>query len=165
MLVIGGGTGAEFLNTLVANCMPQLSKSVQIIHSTGKNKPGAGHSDNYHAYEFIDNMADAYAVADIVVCRAGVSTLTELSNLKKLTILVPIPQSHQELNALFMAHLDAAIVLKQDKIKTENFISLIRRLLFAGQAQESLKNNIAKIMPHNANQKISEIILKLAERN
>src|SRR6266404_4193458 len=82
LLVLGGSTGAEYLNNLVLKALPQLSKFIQIIHITGKGKFKPNNSQNYHAYEFTQDMAKAYAAADIVLCRAGLSTLTELSNLK-----------------------------------------------------------------------------------
>jgi UDP-N-acetylglucosamine--N-acetylmuramyl-(pentapeptide) pyrophosphoryl-undecaprenol N-acetylglucosamine transferase len=165
LLVLGGGTGAEFLNNLILNSLPQLSKTVQIIHSTGRGKFKSQPTDGYHPYEFIDNMADAYAAADIVFSRAGLSTLTELSNLKKLSVIMPMPQSHQELNAFLLIKLEAAIVISQKRVTPEGFTALIRKLLFAGEAQEILKHNIGRIMPHDATEKISEIIIKLAEKS
>jgi len=194
LLVLGGGTGAEFINNLIMEALPQLSKIVQIIHSTGPGKftpleavinrgmkkgcyfwggkqPGGPKepltgfkpkvADNYHQFEFIDNMAAAYAASDIVLSRAGLSTLTELSNLRKLSIIVPMPDSHQEVNGMLLSKLDAAIVVRQKKLVPENLIGLIRKLLFAHELGETLKHNIGQIMPHEANEKISEIILKL----
>jgi UDP-N-acetylglucosamine--N-acetylmuramyl-(pentapeptide) pyrophosphoryl-undecaprenol N-acetylglucosamine transferase len=165
LLVLGGGTGAEFLNDFILDCLPELSKTVQIVHSTGKGKIKAETRENYRAYEFIDNMADAYAAADIVLTRAGLSTLTELSNLRKLSIIVPMPQSHQEFNGRLLIRAEAAIVISQKKINPAGFIGLIRKLLFAREAQEILKHNIGQIMPHEANEKISGEILKLAEKS
>src|SRR6185503_5209430 len=109
------------------------------------------------------NMADAYAAADMVVARAGLSTITELSNLKKLSIIIPMPNSHQEINGGLLVKETAAIVLNQAKIKAENFTNLVRKLLFEPEAQEVLKTNIGTIMPHGADKKIAEIILKLAD--
>jgi UDP-N-acetylglucosamine--N-acetylmuramyl-(pentapeptide) pyrophosphoryl-undecaprenol N-acetylglucosamine transferase len=162
LLVLGGGTGAEFLNNLIINSLPKLSKSVQIIHSTGKGKITRTNSENYHPFEFIQNMAAAYAAADIVLARSGLSTLTELSNLKKLSIIVPMPDSHQEFNAILLMRLEAAIVISQKRMSPEGFTGLIRKFLFAQEAQNLLKENIAKIMPHDAAERISDIILKLA---
>ena len=159
LLVLGGGTGAEFLNNLIVDSLPQLSKTVQIIHSTGAGKFKQGHSDNYHPFEFISNMADAYAVADIVLARAGISTITELSNLKKLSIIVAMPNSHQEANALYLLQMDSAIVLKQQGLSPRALTTLVRRLIFSPQVDKGLKENIAKIMPHTARQRIAEIIL------
>lgn len=164
LLVIGGGTGAEFLNKLIWSALPQLTKTVQIIHAAGLGKLKASPTENYHAYEFIHNMADAYAAADIVLARAGLSTLTELSNLKKLSIIVPMPESHQEINALYLIKAEAAIVLNQKHATAAGFVGLVRKLLFAHEAQKLLKENIAKIMPHNSNEKISKAILELAQK-
>jgi len=161
LLVLGGGTGAKFINDLIVGCLPELSKSFQVIHATGRNKSGGVNAANYHAYEFINNMADAYAVADIVLCRAGLSTITELSNLQKLSIIIPMPDSHQEINGLLLHRLGAALVLRQDKVKAENFPSLLRKVLFAGDMQKHLKENIAGIMPRGSAEKIAHIILQL----
>lgn len=165
LLVLGGGTGAEFINKLILDSLPELSKTVQIIHSMGEGKFKPSASENYHAYKFIQNMAAAYAAADIVLCRAGLSTITELSNLKKLSIIVPMPESHQEVNGMLLAQLDAAIVVRQKKLVPQNFIGLIRKLLFAHELGETLRSNIGKIMPHDAAEKISEIIIKLAKKS
>src|SRR3989344_5098309 len=70
LLVLGGGTGAAFLNNLIENCLPDLSKTVQIIHATGKGKQKSKDKENYHSYEFISEMGKAYAAADIVLSRA-----------------------------------------------------------------------------------------------
>jgi UDP-N-acetylglucosamine--N-acetylmuramyl-(pentapeptide) pyrophosphoryl-undecaprenol N-acetylglucosamine transferase len=164
LLVLGGGTGAEFMNKFISDCLPGLLKTVQIIHSAGQGKLKLGEQENYHPYEFIQNMAGAYAAADIVLARAGLSTITELSNLRKLSIIVPMPQSHQEINGLFLTRMEAAIVVNQSRMTPAGFNGLIRKLLFAPEAQDILKHNIGKIMPHEANEKISEIILKLAEK-
>jgi UDP-N-acetylglucosamine--N-acetylmuramyl-(pentapeptide) pyrophosphoryl-undecaprenol N-acetylglucosamine transferase len=162
LLVLGGGTGAEFINNLILDSLPELAKTVQIIHSTGSGKFKTSDAADYHPYQFIDNMAGAFAAADIVLGRAGLSTLTELSNLKKISIIVPMPESHQEINGMLLAKLDAAIVVRQKKLEPENLIALIRKLLFAHELGEVIKHNIGKIMPHDANEKISEIIIKLA---
>jgi len=165
LLVLGGGTGAEFFNKLMADSLPVLAKTVQIIHSTGQGKLRAKPAENYHPFEFISNMADAYAAADIVFSRCGLSTVTELSNLQKLSIIVPMPDSPQEINALFLTQMESAIVLNQNKITPAGFTALIRKLLFAPEAQQTLKSKIAAIMPKGANRKIAEIILKLAEKS
>ncbi len=162
LLVLGGGTGADFLNRLITNSLPELLKTVQIIHSTGLGKVSGPPRENYHPYEFISNMADAYAAADIVLSRAGLSTLTELSHLKKLSIIVALPNTHQEMNAWMLMKMQAAIVLEQQKITSAGLVRLIRKLLFEHEAQTVLKTNIGKIMPKDANKKIAEIIIKTA---
>lgn len=163
LLVLGGGTGAEFLNNLVVQSLPELCRAVQVIHSTGKQKQSAAKHENYQSFEFIANMAEAYAAADIVLSRAGLSTITELSNLEKVAVVVPMPDSHQELNAYLLYRQQAALVLDQSELTPTGLVKVIRRLLFEHELQQLLKKNIKDIMPKNSAQKISDIIIKIIE--
>lgn len=164
LLVLGGGTGAEFLNNLVKKSLPKLSQTVQIIHSTGKGRGEAKPTDNYHPFEFIPEMDLAYAAADLVLCRAGLSTITELSNLKKISIIVPMPGTHQEGNASLLMHLGASIVLTQKLMDEAILLRIIRKLLFDPHTQQQLKDNIAKVMPKNSAKKIADLILEVIEK-
>jgi UDP-N-acetylglucosamine--N-acetylmuramyl-(pentapeptide) pyrophosphoryl-undecaprenol N-acetylglucosamine transferase len=163
LLVLGGGTGAKFLNKLIWDTLPSLAKTVQIVHATGKGKMDKTQEhENYHQLEFISNMADAYAASDMVLCRAGLSTITELSNLKKISIIIPIPKTHQEFNAYYLKKRHAAIVLDQNDINLNGFVNLFRKLIFAQEVQENIKQNISVIMEHDAARKISEIVISEA---
>ncbi len=166
LLVLGGGTGAEFFNELIKKSLPSLAKTVQIIHVTGKGKGEKNIYENYKCFEFlkVEDLANCYALADMVLSRAGLSTITELANLKKLSIIVPMPDSHQELNGIYLMSREAAIVIPQYKITAKNFTNLIRKLVFAHEARVELEANIAKIMPVKATEKIADIIIKLAEK-
>lgn len=163
LLVLGGGTGAEFLNSLIAEALPELSRVIQVIHSTGPHKGLPEKKAHYISYEFISEMAHAYMAADIVLCRAGLSTITELSNLGKVSIIIPIPDCHQEMNAFLLFRQQAAIVLDQMHTGPGGLIKVVRRLLFEYDLQQSLISNIQKIMPKNAAEKIADIVVKLAE--
>lgn len=164
LLVLGGGTGSEFLNNLLTGILPELTKFFQVIHSTGTNRGEKLESqENYVRKNFIQNMSEAYAAADFVLCRAGISTITELSNLKKAAIVVPMPHSHQEYNALLLNFCQAALVYNQSDLNGQILIKILRKLLFDIDTQEKLKNNISKLMPKNSTEKISELVLKLAE--
>jgi UDP-N-acetylglucosamine--N-acetylmuramyl-(pentapeptide) pyrophosphoryl-undecaprenol N-acetylglucosamine transferase len=111
VLVLGGGTGAVALNELVALAVPQVDRELNLIHLTGRGKQPAvppGHH-NYRAYEYLHGqMGLAFAAADLVVTRAGMGTLTELAALQKPTVIVPMPSSHQEDNAVFFEQAGAA---------------------------------------------------------
>ncbi len=161
LLVTTGGTGANALNQMVIKSLPHLTKIVQVIHQTGKGKGGGlTEQENYHPFEFISNMGQAYAAADLVLCRAGVSTITELSNLGKMAIIVPIPHSHQEYNAKLLEDNAAAFVITQKELDAEVLPHLIRKLLFKYQTQLGVIKQMQKIMPHDAAEKIAEIIVK-----
>lgn len=168
VLIFGGGTGSEAINKLVVTSLPLLSKAAQIIHVTGAGKAQAAPRENYHPYEFISDMGSAFAAADLVVCRAGLSTITELSWLKKVSIIIPMPKSHQEFNAWALGQRNAAIVAKQSQLDAEKFVALIRRVLVDGTLQENIRHNISKIIPKTATEKISTILIQAAvshERN
>ncbi len=160
LLVLGGGTGAEFMNKLIKNSMKELTKVVQVVHVTGNRKFSVEKMENYKPYKFLTNMAEAYAVADLVLSRAGLSTITELSNLKKVSIVVPMPKSHQEVNAFLLMNSKAAIVIPQRRLKPFGLVKLIRRLIFEHDLTEQLKKNIGNIMPGNAGSKIAKVILE-----
>ena len=167
LLVLGGGTGAEFFNTLISGCLPNLAKTVQIIHVTGKNKTAGAPCENYHSYEFLNgqDLADAYAAANMVLSRAGLSTITELSNLAKMSIIIPMPNSHQEVNAGYVLEKQAAIVLRQSRVTSTGFNSLIRKLLFAQEAKKLLEQNIGDLVLKNATKKIADIIITLSDKH
>ncbi|MBI5530902.1 MAG: glycosyltransferase [Candidatus Doudnabacteria bacterium] len=167
LLVLGGGTGAEFFTKLMSEAMPILGKTAQVIHSTGKGKMPKENFENYYKTEFLNSgqLANAYAAADIVLSRAGLATITELSFLEKLSIIVPMPQSHQEINGAYLLGKEAAIVLPQEKINARNFTNLIRKLIFDVEAQKFFQKNMGKLMPKEGAKKIAEIIIKIAETN
>lgn len=146
---------------MVIESLPELTKTVQIIHATGLGKYQAVQQAHYYPFEFISEMGPAFAAADIVVSRAGLSTITELSNLGKMSIIIPMPNSHQEVNALLLAKYKAAIVVPQSTIDTQGFVSLVRKLLMNREAQQSTKQNISEIMPKKSAQKIADILVKI----
>ncbi len=171
VLVIGGGSGAQGLNTAVNHSLPELLKIAQVIHSTGVGKrvrPNVdiahGH-DRYHQYEFIDQVDQAYLAADVVICRAGIGTITALSALSKLSIVVPMPDSHQEWNARYLYDHKAAIILDETDITPDTLAKTVRKILFDVNLQKEMQKNIHAIMPNKGTENILEIIHKLIHGN
>jgi UDP-N-acetylglucosamine--N-acetylmuramyl-(pentapeptide) pyrophosphoryl-undecaprenol N-acetylglucosamine transferase len=171
VLVIGGGSGAQGLNQALLHNLPSLLKICQIIHSTGKGKMmrppvdiAHGH-DRYHQYEFIDQVDQAYLAADVVIARAGIGTITALSAFSKLSIIVPMPDSHQEWNAQYLFEKGAATVLDQSEIAPETFAKEVRKLLFDKQLQEDMQKKIHAIMPPSAAASILKEINKLTDES
>ena len=145
VFIFGGGLGAHQLNQLVWGSLEQLTQFCQIIHLIGKNKANNNYLNygRYYPYEFLINeMGDAFAVADLVVSRAGLGALTELSALGKAAIIIPIPDSHQELNAKFFADRGAVIMMDSKNITSENFITAIKNLLNDPERLNQLKQQI-----------------------
>jgi UDP-N-acetylglucosamine--N-acetylmuramyl-(pentapeptide) pyrophosphoryl-undecaprenol N-acetylglucosamine transferase len=169
VLVIGGGTGAVAINELVWKSLDELTKFCNIIHVTGKEKAPLIKGDrgiikdNYKSFEFLnrEQIAEAYATADIVVSRAGMGVLSELSNLGKPAILIPMPDSHQEENAGIFKEKEAAVVLEQKKLTPEELIKNIKKLLDDEILRKKLSSNIEKVIKKGANEKIAERIKNL----
>ena len=135
ILVVGGSLGAQALNAAV----PQALKMVQarVVHQSGekhletlrKNYQAAGVQGELVA--FIDDMAQRYAEADLVICRAGAVTIAELSAGGMASILVPFPHAvddHQTANARFLAEQGAAILLPQTELTAEKLAATIGSL-------------------------------------
>jgi UDP-N-acetylglucosamine--N-acetylmuramyl-(pentapeptide) pyrophosphoryl-undecaprenol N-acetylglucosamine transferase len=160
ILVIGGGTGALGLNKIITKALPELTKFCQIIHLTGgKNESEISTQElwieRYHPYNFLtDEMKHAYIASDLVICRAGIGTLSELAILGKPAILVPLPDSHQEENAKFFQENKAAIVISQKELSPEKLTETIREILNKQEKIQSLSKNIQKLNKPNAAEKI-----------
>lgn len=164
VLVLGGGTGAQFINELIEKSLTELTAICEPIHITGKNKSiNQTASTNYQSYEFLnlEELAWAYAAADIVVSRAGIGTLTELAVLGKPTVIIPIPDSHQEENAQIFHEARAAIVLQQNELTPELFVKFISKILSDQPLIQELSENIGRIMKKDAIKQICEIVDKL----
>ncbi|MDR2186639.1 MAG: undecaprenyldiphospho-muramoylpentapeptide beta-N-acetylglucosaminyltransferase [Azonexus sp.] len=136
LLVIGGSLGARALNETVPQAMALLTADEQpeIVHQAGEkmidelkaNYAAVGVAA--HCVPFIEDMAGAYAWADLVICRAGALTVAELAAAGVASILVPYPHAvddHQTLNARFLASVGGAFLLPQEELSADN-IALIR---------------------------------------
>lgn len=166
LLVIGGSQGSARLNEVVRSAAPELVKYVQIIHIKG-SKGDKGRSfthPQYHDFEYIgSDMRDAYAAADLVVCRGGISTISELSALGLAAIVVPLPRSLQEANAELLALTRSAVVVFEEFLTSQLAVNLVRKILWRQEAAQTIKDNIKKLLPRNADRKIAKILLDIYE--
>ena len=163
LLIVGGGTGAQGINNLIEPILPILVKTFCVIHSTGKGKKISFTHPNYLPFEFLLNLPEILAIANIVVSRAGLSTITELSALGKVSIVIPMPASHQEKNGLYMQENDAAIVLSERDTNSELLLHKVNSLLYNVERQQTLAQNIKSLMPNDANSHIAQIIYELCQ--
>ncbi|OGY45953.1 MAG: undecaprenyldiphospho-muramoylpentapeptide beta-N-acetylglucosaminyltransferase [Candidatus Buchananbacteria bacterium RIFCSPHIGHO2_02_FULL_38_8] len=160
ILVIGGGTGALSLNSLILGSLPKLVNFCQVIHLTGGRIDKTAEHPRYRSYDFLsDQLKNAYAMADVVVCRAGMGTLTEVAALGKPTIIIPIPGSHQEENASEFLRNNAALVIEQKNLTAEGFVEAIKELLTDEVELNNLSQNIRQVMPSNAAEEIAKMII------
>lgn len=116
LLVTGGGQGASGLNEAVESVLGFWLERFQVVHLTGKPvSEEVAHAD-YHPHEFIDeDMGHLLARSDLVVTRAGLGILGELAYLAKDAVIVPLPNSHQEVNASILANAKAGTLLSQQE--------------------------------------------------
>jgi len=165
ILVLGGGTGSESINRLVKESIDQIVSFAEVVHITGKHNAKSQLKKEivgYQSYDLLDNdhIAQAMAKADIVVTRAGLGTLSELSFLGKACVIIPIPDSHQEENANYFKEHDAAIVLDQRILTPETFASVLNDLSSNESKRKELASNIRNAMKQGANEAMVEIIEK-----
>jgi UDP-N-acetylglucosamine--N-acetylmuramyl-(pentapeptide) pyrophosphoryl-undecaprenol N-acetylglucosamine transferase len=167
LLVTGGGTGALGLNRIVAQAAPMLAEFCQIIHLTGRGRgvPTADLGPRYQQHEMIvGEMPHVLAAATIVLTRAGMGTLTELSALSKPTIIVPMPGTHQEENAHVFQRAGAAMTFGQSALTPDVLVSTVRTLLADDARRATLGQAIHALMPEGAASRIAEDVLTLARR-
>ncbi|MFA6304687.1 MAG: UDP-N-acetylglucosamine--N-acetylmuramyl-(pentapeptide) pyrophosphoryl-undecaprenol N-acetylglucosamine transferase [Patescibacteria group bacterium] len=160
VLFLGGGTGAAALNELSVKTTTILNQ-IEFWQVTGKNKfnPEANQLDNFLAFEFLNQ--DYYSrlkQADLIISRAGLSTLMELSYLGKPTIIIPIPASQQVENAVYFSDRGAAVYLNQDGLTPELLADKIKALINNQVELDKLSDKIEKIMMHGGEQKIADLI-------
>lgn len=170
ILIIGGSLGARTINESVLAALDDIRQSgIQIIWQTGKfysqhiAEELAKHSKiaNLYVSDFISNMDVAYAAADLVISRAGASSISELCMLGKPCILVPSPnvaEDHQTKNALALVHRDAALMVK-DADAQHQLIKLAMEVVRDTQQLTSLSSHIKEMaLPDSANIIAQEVI-------
>ncbi len=177
VLIIGGSSGAQAVNEIVFQALVKLLPGMNIIHQVGSRHIDAAFyqrqrlpkdvRDHYSPHEFLkDELADAYALADVVVSRCGANVLAELALLRKPTLLIPLPSSannHQVKNAEFVAKLGAARVLSQNELTPRRFRARLEALVESVADQKYLSQSIRRFAEPDANRKLAALLIDVAE--
>lgn len=159
VFVIGGSSGALGLNAMIREILPELLKRANVLHMTGAGEQMPKAERGYAPVAFLGpEIADAYALADVVIARAGLSTMTELGALKKATILVPGPV-HQHANTDYFASEGAAIVVTQEA-GARTLLETTSSLLDDAAKREALGANAARLFPSDAAERIANLLAK-----
>lgn len=162
VLILGGGLGSEKINRAVLNIARNINDRCQIIDITGKNKKTIANIPNYRQIEQLDEeIAEAMAAADVVVSRAGLSTLSELGVLGKAVILIPLRGVGQRDNALYLEKQNAALIVSEENLETLE--REIKKLLENKNKRDALGDNIKKIFPPDSAEKLIKIIEKFVK--
>lgn len=173
LLVMGGSLGAMTINNGMIKGLKQFAQAgVQVIWQTGKRyfadaKKAFDENpcSNVLVTDFISRMDYAYAIADVVVARAGASTISELTFLGKPAILIPSPnvaEDHQTHNAMALANQNAAICLP-DKEAEEKLALLAIDLLLDDERKSSIAENSKKMAQNDSALRIANEIVKLCK--
>lgn len=174
VFVFGGSLGAKSINQAIAANVAEWAnmKDVQLIWQIGKlyeedfAKCEAAQLPNVKVLTFIDRMDWAYALADVIVCRAGALTIAELCLVAKPAILIPSPnvaEDHQTKNAQALVEKNAAHLLS-DKAAKDEIVSAITNLLNDEKEQQKLKNNIQQLAQPKAAEAIAKEVLALIKK-
>lgn len=173
LLVTGGSLGARSINKSIHAALPQFKEAgIQVVWQTGKNYIAEANEaakemayDGFKVHEFIGRMDLAYAVADLVVARAGAISVSELCLVRKPAILVPLPhaaEDHQTKNAMALVTHHAAILVK-DNEATEHIGKQVLELIDNKAALDKLSTNIAGLAQENSADTIANEVLNLAK--
>lgn len=135
LMVMGGSLGAAAINEAVRDALPELLKDWQIIHLCGKGKldESLTHIKGYVQYEYIQKeLADLFALCDLVISRAGANAICELLALRKPTLLIPLSakasRGDQVLNARSFERQGFSMVLEEEDLTKETFLAAIAQL-------------------------------------
>ncbi len=174
LLIIGGSLGARTINESIIAALPTLLESdIQVIWQTGKGYYERCHTElqkfessevqNVQCTAFLSRMDLAYAAADLVISRAGASSISELCLLGKPCILVPSPnvaEDHQTHNAMALVNKQAAILVK-DVEAQEKLIPTALKTIADNTHLQSLHINILTLAERDSARRIAEEVMKL----
>ena len=159
LMVVGGSTGARAINQALWQALPRLTENFQVLHLCGKGNSNASFTGmrNYVQQEYLnEEMADAYACADIIVSRAGANSLCEILAARKPALLIPYPKSasrgDQLLNAESFRARGLSRVLLQEDMTPESLTCEIEQLyhdrgiLYAAMDAEPTGNGIDAVL-------------------
>lgn len=174
LLVVGGSLGALALNENVPKALALLPKAQrpQVIHQSGKKtldiaqKAYAAADVEADVTSFIEDMASAYADADLVICRAGAMTVSELAAVGVASILVPYPYAvddHQTANAAYLADAGAAIIMQQDTMTAESLYEVLQALLEDRAKLLEMSRIARRLAKPKATQEVVEHCLSFAK--
>lgn len=171
MLIVGGSLGAQALNERVPQALMQLGLPLDVYHQCGQNHQASTAERYAHAAAdfkvqvepFIQDMAQAYRDADLIICRAGALTVTEIATAGIAAIFVPLPSAvddHQTANAKFLANAGAAKICPQGSMTSDSLAELLAPLM----NRATLSQMAAKARQHaqpDATQHVVRLIQEL----
>jgi UDP-N-acetylglucosamine--N-acetylmuramyl-(pentapeptide) pyrophosphoryl-undecaprenol N-acetylglucosamine transferase len=184
LYVTGGAQGSHAINMAVREALPQLLACCQVLHQCGEGPDGSGDDlrallqareelptdlrGRYHVQAFVgEEIGDVYALASLVVGRAGAGTVNELANLGKPSVLVPLPGSaggEQEANARALEKEGGAVVLLQSDLTPGSLVEAVCGLINDAARLKAMSEGARKLARPGAADAIIDELMRLAER-
>ncbi|MFT6984522.1 MAG: UDP-N-acetylglucosamine--N-acetylmuramyl-(pentapeptide) pyrophosphoryl-undecaprenol N-acetylglucosamine transferase [Psychromonas sp.] len=171
LLVIGGSSGAQVLNELLPKVLSHFDKSqIKVRHQSGKGHLQALQQAYQQAnlevdvQEFISDMRDAYSWADLVICRAGALTVSEIAAVGLPAIFVPLPHAvddHQTKNAEQLIKIEAAVLIPQKQLNEHKLSDYLRRFSQNRELLEDMSKNSRKVAITDATERVAAICNQL----
>lgn len=180
ILVVGGSLGAQVLNEVLPASFARLvshDEKFSIWHQTGAGKQAqvikayaeqGVVTDKVQVSEFVKDMAKAYRWADLVICRAGALTVSEIAMAAKPAIFVPLPHAvddHQTKNALYLVKRNAAKLLPQAKLDKDSVTSLIIELFDQPENLVNMASASISAANSEASKKVAKLCQQLSKAN
>jgi UDP-N-acetylglucosamine--N-acetylmuramyl-(pentapeptide) pyrophosphoryl-undecaprenol N-acetylglucosamine transferase len=171
VLVLGGSQGSRYLNEIFFEAIPylQAERDIQVIHMTGRTDYSL-YAEKYlhlnipyHVCSFLDNIQDAYSVADLVVGRAGAGTVCEIAAFELPSVLVPYPfaHGHQAANAKVLEKAGVAVVIEQKDLTRPKLVEAVGRLAREGITPSVVRERVADLFMFNAAGRLAEAVVSL----
>lgn len=178
ILVLGGSSGARAINDVVLSGLAELVDSANVIHQTGKDNfasveatskivlEKSSNASRYHAFPYLNtlSMRRASGAADLIVSRAGMTSVAEIALWRKPAILIPIPESvshDQRMNAYAYAHTGAAVVVEEQNLTAHVLVSEIRRILGDAALRQGMSEKSSSFANPDAGRIIAEELVAL----
>ena len=173
ILIVGGSLGAQALNERVPEALALLNMPLNVMHQCGQQQLEST-QQRYAALNknqldvqvvpFVEDMAQAYANADLMICRAGALTVTEVATAGVAAIFVPLPSAvddHQTANARYLADHDAAVICPQASLTAQSLSAALAPLMTRSVLKEMAIKAKQQAHPH-ATQQVTDLLLSLS---
>ena len=181
ILILGGSQGSARINNLMIEILPELLKSFEIIHQTGRHKHLTIERESkallskesmsiYHLLPFLneEQLKQALAVSDLVISRAGSGALFEIASSKKPAILIPLSnsaQDHQKKNAYAFAEAGGGEVVEEQNLKPNFFLQKLQSLFSNKESLKIISQNSSNFSKPLAAKKIANYLIEYLSLN
>lgn len=176
ILVMGGSQGSNTINRVMIEAIilmsPEERTGLHVLHLSGKNgyewikREYAILGISHTLFPFLDDMGDAYKASDLVIARAGATTIAEITALGLPGILVPYPHArmHQAANASLFEEFDAGIMIEEKRLSGSILKSHILELKNDTRRLKRMSRNSRGIANHNGDKRLADEVIKVAKK-